>query len=224
MTGQSLFREDVEPEAGAVITEIAPLPSDPNMRRVKVGRRVIARLPSGAVEQLELRIGQRWTDALAKHIAEAVAITKARRDAMTLLGRRAFSRGEVVERLIRRDHSEAVANRVADELQHDHWIDDEAYATALAEEFAQRKSASHRLIVEKLVHRKISEDIAANAARRVLAEVDPIEAAVDFARKRLAQMKGLDRQRAARRISGALARRGFDEETINEALRRMGLV
>jgi len=47
---------------GETITAIRPLPSDPSMRSVRIGRRVIARLRADDIESIGLHAGQTLTD------------------------------------------------------------------------------------------------------------------------------------------------------------------
>ncbi len=203
------------------VTEIAPLPGNPNVQRIKVDGRVAARLSASDVESLGIEVGQQWTAEVAARVDDALECAKARRTAMTLLGRRALSRGKLIERLMRRGHSHDVADRVTLALVQDHWLDDAAYAQALAEELARRKSASHRLIVERLIMRRIDESVAREAADLVLSKINPVDAATALAKKRLATMNNIEPKRAVRRIASLLARRGYDEETINETIDRL---
>ena len=109
-------RAEAQPVEQSVVTELRPLASDPNMRQVRVGRRCVATLRAADVESLGIVPGTAWTEQLCQRVQEAAALNRARRQAMTLLGRRQLSRGELIDRLTRKNHPPAMAQRIADEL------------------------------------------------------------------------------------------------------------
>jgi len=209
---------------GEMITAIRPLPSDPSMRSVRIGRRVIARVRADDVESIGLHAGQILTDELAGAIEEVLALTKARKDALRLLGRRGYSCGQLVDRLKRKGHAESIARAVVDELRDGDWLDDEEYARAVAREIRARGPASTRLIMQKLRQRRIDGDLARRVAEEALADTDPVEEAVTLAEKRMRSMRSVPPATAARRIAAALARRGFDMDTIRTAIQRAGIL
>jgi len=208
-----------------VISEIAPLVSDPNMRRVRVGpgKKTVATLRAADVEALELAIGQPWTAKLAQAVQVELAANKARKAAMNMLGRRAFSKAEVIERLEKKGHAVSIAQRIADELAADRWIDDAAYGRALIDELNRKKPAGRQLLASKLQRRKIDPELADRLAREAIAGSDPLNEALELARQRLPTMRALPAATTRRRLAGLLARRGFDEEVVAAALARLRL-
>jgi regulatory protein len=213
--------------AGAMITEITPLPRDPNVRRVRVGRgassRIVAKLRASEVERLELATGQKWTEQLAARVAQAVALEKARKDAFAALGRKGLSQYELIERLMRKGHEESIAQTVADECIADGWLDDAALERDVVQHSLDRKPAAERLLLEKLAQRGIPQDVAERIVREALGERNPVEEAAALAETKYRSMQSLPSPTAARRLAGFLHRRGFDDETVETVLNRMGL-
>jgi len=121
----------VEGLGGASITAIEPLASNPNLRRVRVGTKTVATLQAADIESLRFRVGQSWTAEAAQRVADAVSAAKARTTAMKLLGRRDFSRAELIDRLEARGHSRSTATSVADELVRNGWINDRDRAESI---------------------------------------------------------------------------------------------
>ncbi len=212
---------DIAP--GTRITAISPLPRDPDLRRLQAGRRTIATVRADDVEEMQLTIGTTWTEALAQSVRAAVEKLAVRNAALRLLNHRAYSGGELTERLVRKGHSRHMAAETIQEFATAGFIDDEAYAQALARVTITAKPASCELIVRKLRARQIAPDLAEKVAREVLAGTDPVEAAVRLARKRLPSLARVSRSTAVRRLTGTLARRGFDSDTIGEVLNRINL-
>lgn len=218
---------------GAVISEITPLTSYPNMRRVRIGpphsphspsgKKTVATLRAADIDAIGLAIGNPWTPKLAQAVRVELAAGKARKAAMNLLGRRAYSKGELIDRLQRKGHDTLIAQRIADEMAADQWIDDAAYGRAIIHEISRSKPAGHQLLVSKLQARKLDPELAERIAREAVAGGDPLNEALKLARQRFQAMQALPAATARRRLAGLLARRGFDEEVVAAALARLGV-
>jgi regulatory protein len=199
------------------ITAIRPLPADPNQRCVLVEDREVARLAAADVEALALREGDAWTAEVRERVRELEAIDVVRRDALKALGRRAFSRRELCERLARA-HDAALCEAVVDECCEHGWLDDDAYARDLAESVLRRGPAGAALLVGRLEQRGIDTDRAERIVGEVLADRDEVEAAVALAEGRLDRPAT---EQSLRRVAALLARRGFDENTVRLAIHRL---
>ena len=206
---------------GATISNIEPIASDPNLRRVKVDGKVVARLRATDVAALDLTVGQPWTETLARAIGATLAANRARKAALNMLGHRGYARAELAERLTRKGHDQTSARLAAEEMVADGWIDEEEYARSVARGVLIRRPAGHRLLVQRMLARRIDRDLAQRIAEELLQETDLVEAAAALARKRLGTMRGVGPPTARRRLAGLLARRGFDGEVIQAALREV---
>jgi len=96
----------------------------------------------------------------------------------------------------------------------DGWIDEEAYAQAIARETLARKPAGQRFLIQKLRSRQIDHPLAERVAQDLLADCDLTEEAVKLAKSRLKTMSHLDPDVAYRRIAATLHRRGFETSVI----------
>lgn len=208
------------PEQG-VITSIDVPPNDPNLRRVRVDGRIAARLTAEEVEQLGLAEQMAWDASLADRVAERLVFRRARKAAMNLLAQRGFSIQAMRERLMNRGFSESIAQSVVEALQRDGWLDDERLAHDLVESLCREKPAGTALIVDKLRQRGIDDVLAQRIAEQTRESQSEYDAAMQFAEKRLAKMPdNLDDAAKARRLAGALARRGFEQEIVEDVVRR----
>ncbi len=217
------MHETDAPSGTATITAIEPLPSNPNRRRIKVGGRRRVTLADHEVEGLGLEVGMAWTEELAFRVEASRTLMKIRKAALARLARRSYSRGDLAERLLKRDFPRELVDRVLDQLAEDGWLDDEQFARQLAESILRQKPAGRRLLVQKLVEKRVDRELAERAARAVLSETDPVEDAIALAERRLRTMSGLPRMTRIRRLSGLLARRGFDPDTVRSAIRGLRL-
>ncbi len=216
----SLF-PDIEP--GERIGAIDAPASNASLRRIRVGRRIVATLPADAVVALGIAIGDVWTERLAATVQQAMAEHTVRRYAQRLLKRRPYSRSELIDRLMRKEADGAMAGRIADEMIATGAIDDEAYARVVAVSVADRGPVSVTYLKHKLRQRGIPPELAQRVAGETLEETDVVETAVAFAAARLRSKSSQPPDVAARRIWSALARRGLDAETIRIVLDRITL-
>ncbi|MFO0874701.1 MAG: RecX family transcriptional regulator [Phycisphaerales bacterium] len=210
-----------------VIASILPHRDDPNVRRIRVGRRVVAELAAHEIESLRLAPGREWTPALAARVARVQALAQARRDALRMLARAGASSSRLRERLIRKGHDAAIAAAAVDGLARDGWVDDRAFAGSLATSLQRTGRLPKDALAARLARRGVDAKLAAEVARTAgLADGADAHAACMEAATRLlgtAQARNVDRATRARRLAAALARKGFDADSISSTLDRLRL-
>jgi len=217
-TGQRARFDDIP--AGATVSRIKPTKNDATRWTLRVGGKIVATLDRREIDRLGLCEGQAWTEELAGAVEEAGALDAALRFAKSSLARRPMSRRRLLERLGARGTPEAVAGRVADEMETLALIDDGAYALGLAREQIAKGPVGRRVIEEKLRRKGVGRAEAARAAEAALEGGDPMDAAVELARSRARRLPAsLDLATRARRLTGLLARRGFEPDVVHEAVR-----
>lgn len=213
----------LQPAIDHLVSHLSPLPSDPNVISVKVGRRVVARLRAAQIEQLAIEVGSPWTEDLARQAARIKQVEKTRRHAFRLLSKRGYSRIELAERLERFTDDADIVVEILDELEENHWVDDEAYARTIAEDTLRNKPLAMGLLTELLKRRQIDEDLARRVACETLRGVDPVDSAERLARSHLKKQTRQPPEVIARRIWGMLTRRGFDDQTIETVLHQLNI-
>jgi len=213
----------LQPATDQLVSHLTPLPSDPNVISVRVGRRAVARLRAAEVEQLAIEVGRPWTEDLAHKAARIKQVEKTRQHAFRLLSKRGYSRNELADRLKRFTDDSDIAGEILDELEENHWVDDEAYARIIAEDTLRSKPLAVGLLIELLIRRQIDEDLARSVAHETLRGVDPVASAERLARDHQKKQSDQPPVVIARRIWGVLHRRGFDEQTIETVLHRLNI-
>lgn len=221
MTGAGRQRRPLEP--GGTITAIEPRPTDPNFRRIRVDGRVAAAITAAQLDQIGIEVGQPWTGELVRQVEHAILAGRIHRRAMNILGRRAYAHGELIERLVRAGFDRTAARATADDLSEQGWLDDRAYGESLVREWLRSKPAGARFLIQKLAQRRIDRTLAEDIVRSALASVDQVEEAERLARKRLPSLQRHDRATIIRRLTGLLARRGFEHDTIRTVVDRLKL-
>lgn len=209
------------------VLALTPTAHDPNRMSVRVGvengkGRVKATLNVSRIVELGLFVGQAWTEELAQAVVDEATYDKAMRQAMHAIGRKATSRRELDLKLIKREHSPALRERVLDRLTELGLLDDKAFAHALVRQTVRGKPAGPRLLKQKLSQKGVPQKIAEEA----VAAEQPDEAtqrtqAFALAEKRLASMSKLEPLAQKRRIYGLLARRGFEMDVVQDVMDRL---
>ena len=131
------------------------------------------------------------------------------------------SRKQLEDALRRKDCPDDSAARVLDRFEELGLVDDTAYART----FVRSKQTGRGLARRALAHELRAKGIDDETVRDVISEVDPEQErarAHELVAKKLRSMHGLDRAKQTRRLSGMLARKGYDAEVsrvvVNEAL------
>jgi regulatory protein len=210
------------------VIKLQPTQRDPARVMIRVGGerarkgRVAATLPRQTVNDLGITIGDPWDADLEQRVEQAAGRDKAYRYACNALGRRGYSSGEMIDRIIKRGHERQLAEAIVERLKQRGYLDDLAYARAVIQSQMLRKPAGPRLLRHKLYQKKVPRPII----DQVLAEHeadedrDPVADArklVD-AKRRLSSFQKLDPQKQKQRLWGMLARRGFGVDVIRRAI------
>jgi len=196
------------------ITAMEAQQKDPKRRSVFVDGEFALGLHEETVILAKLRVGQ-VVDGPT--LVEAVKRDEAKRawdDALVYLGAQARARKEV-ERKLARKYPAEVATQVVERLAGGGWLDDAEFARIYVRSHPEH--GQRRLAVD-LARRGVDRAIAATAVQELVGKQDAVAQAREAAASRLSRMTGVDRETAQRRLSGFLARRGYDFEAISGAL------
>lgn len=134
--------------------------------------------------------------------------------AARIIGTRALSKGELVDKLTQKKHSREDAQAAADYLEEIGALNDGQYAKVLARHYAGRGYGS-RKIQSELYRRKVPREHWVEA----LAEVETPEDVLDRLIEKKLRNKVVDRKELGK-VSAFLARRGFSWNEIQEGLSR----
>lgn len=141
------------------------------------------------------------------------------RKAGVLLARRAYTRGELRQKLSKLSQAEDV-ERVLCRLEDLHLLNDSEYAYNFASNRLRQQGWGPIKVFHALIRRHVSADVAKSALKRVREEAGErvwLEAYLE----KYWRTKHLPRHRKdLRRLVAHLRQRGFHEESILEVLRR----
>jgi regulatory protein len=120
---------------------------------------------------------------------------------------RARTRSELATKLSSRDVPDEIATRLLDRFEEVGLVDDAAFAREWVEQRQSGRGLAKRALAQELRRKGIDDETAREALDEIDAD-DEIEVARALVRSRLRTMRGLDRDKAVRRLVGMLARKG----------------
>lgn len=176
----------------------------------------ILRVGEGEVIDFALHAGQELTDELADKLTAAARRSGLKEKAVDLLTRKPQSRKELEQKLAAWGAQETEAAEICARMEELGFVNDAAYAARVVRHYSAKGCGEHKLR-DELYRRGVPRDLWDGAL--ALAE-DPADAIDAFVAKKLAG-KEPDRKEL-KKVSDALARRGYGWEDISAALRRFG--
>lgn len=138
---------------------------------------------------------------------EADPESVARKILLDQLTGRARTRSELAEKLRKRNVPQDIATRLLDRFEEVGLIDDAAFAEDWIAQRQSTRGLAKRALALELKRKGLDDEIAQSA----LGEIDPDaedEAAREQVRRKLRSMRGVEPDRATRRLVGMLARKG----------------
>lgn len=142
--------------------------------------------------------------------------------ALTALGRRAKSRGELFSLLKKRGIAEEVANAILFRLQEQGFVNDYEFARYWSESRQRTKKVSRRIIIGELRSKGISDEIIEWITSDISDDAE-YENALNFATRKARSYAKLEPPIAYRRLHGALSRRGFPGSIVTRVIQELGI-
>ena len=220
-------KKELEPlplDGSATITAMRPCRDDPARVTLFVNRRRLGRITIETKTDQRLEVDTPWTQSLADALCDELAQGNAYRAAINILTKRAKSSVELGRKLKEYGHEQAAIEWATARLIELQVLNDEAYARVVVRNQLARKPAGRRLLTGKLREKGIESEII----NRVLDELLEDRDMLGDARKLAAQAARSISDRhepevRKRRITGRLARRGFDFDTIRKVVDELDL-
>lgn len=164
----------------------------------------------------KLKTGDEISQEKYNKIIDETIFVKARDKALKLLGIRARSKKEIVDRL-KSDYSEEIIDRVIDVLEKYNYINDTAFAEMYAKEKFRMKGWSKKRIYFELRQKGINE----NTINTVLenSDFDTYSAIEKLLAKRLKGKHNIDFKEQRKQFNYLLSK-GYEYDEITEALKK----
>ena len=143
--------------------------------------------------------------------------------ALNLLAARPYTTRSLHRKLIQKEYEAADADEAIRRLVASGLLDDAKYAEQYARSKMLTTGASKRRLQQDLFRKGIKPEVANEAIDAVIAQenVDTVALVERVAKRKLAQMGGLERLVLRRRLFSFLARRGYDLDEIKSVVSRL---
>jgi regulatory protein len=120
---------------------------------------------------------------------------------------RARTRSELSKKLAQRNVPEEIAGRLLDRFEEVGLVDDAAFAREWVTQRQEGRGLARRALAQELRRKGIDDEVAREALGEV-EEADEVEAARALVQRKLRSVRGLETEKAVRRLVGMLARKG----------------
>lgn len=154
----------------------------------------------------------------AERVSELIALDTSDRAiaaGMELLSYRPRSTQEIRDRLARKGFAEPAVDAAVERLAAWGYLNDGEFARRWVENRIEHRPRGTRLLAQELRHKGIDRDLIGETLEE--ADVDDLAAALQAGERKAQSYAKLDPAVAKRRLSGFLARRGFDGATVRQA-------
>ena len=168
-------------------------------------------------EAARLRVGQELSEQEIAELRAIDALSRAFDRAVRLLARRPYSAAEIRRSLASKEIASGVIDEVLRRLESLGYVDDYAFAQYWVENRERFRPRGARALRYELRQKGIADAIIQQA----LDGFDSGESAYAAARDQARRLRGLDRRTFRTRMSGFLARRGFEYGTVREVVDRL---
>ncbi len=143
---------------------------------------------------------------------------RARQAALAYLAGRARSVAEMRQTLAHQGYGAEVVEAVIADLARLRLLDDRQLASDFVAARARHQPAASARLADDLRQRGVDGALVTEVLEQWGAALDSVNAAKDLLRRQARRYAELDAVRAQRRMAGLLARRGFDQDTVQTAV------
>ncbi|MDZ7690026.1 MAG: RecX family transcriptional regulator [Balneolaceae bacterium] len=165
--------------------------------------------------EFNLRKGVEMTPFLFKKVQKAEGRNAVKSYCMKMLGRRDYSRKELFDKSIKKDHPPEIIHSVLDELEEKEYIDDRSFAQKYASDKSRLNNWGPAKIKAKLYQKGISKHVAQQSIEQAFDELNLKKIFLDLVRKKRRRfLREEDKLKRKKKVFDYLSRKGYRSENI----------
>jgi len=211
-------------DGSASVSSLHPCKDDPARVTLFVDRRRLGRITLETKADHQIEVGTPWTKDLSASLVEELARGNAYRAGIRILTKRAKSGKELGRKLKEYGYEPAAIEWTVDRLTDLQVLDDTNYARMVVRNQLARKPAGRRLLEGKLREKGIETTIVNLVLDEALEDRDIVGDARKLAQSAARSISDrYEPEVRVRRITGRLARRGFDFDIIRKVVDELKL-
>ena len=203
---------------GGVITKIEVQKRRPDRRSIFINNDFAFGLAEEIVLQNKLRVGLDLDDDQIEALLLGEEEKKAKEYVFNLLSFRDRSCREVRDRLKEKGYDQEIIDKVIHSLKQSHLLDDEKFALAWGRDRLRKNPMGAKLLRQELWKKGIAPQTIDRTIVQLYDETDEVQFAALAIENRKARYRGLEGQKAYKRMSDFLLRRGFSWDVVREVL------
>ncbi len=166
----------------------------------------------------KLKVGDELDGQTLREIEGEDELVRAREAALRLLSYRRRTEKELADRLLKKGFSGSSVENTIHRMQSLGLLDDLEFARDWVKQCIERNPLGRRKVEEKLRVKGIPGDLSERVAGEFFKDLDEVAVAKSLLSKRFWRYRNLERYKALKGMSDFLFGRGFDWETINQAV------
>jgi regulatory protein len=202
----------------SLITKISEQKRRPNRRMIFLDGKFVFGCNVNVVARFRLREGMSLDSKQIDAIKNGEVKQGCFDSAMRFLSLRLHSEAELSRKLKRQEWGDEIIERVLKDLARLGYVDDKRFAKTKALSAAKHKHHGRRRAVVELLKAGVERETARRAVEDVYDPHDSLAVARNLAQKKAAHLRRLDPLVARRRLTGMLARRGFEYEVVRPVI------
>ncbi|GEM_PF-909063 len=203
------------------ISGLQPDLTNLNVTFVKVGDKIVAKVPFTDIEKLGLRVGASWTTRLSQTCDQAFQVMQAKEQATKILAIKGKSASQLEGKLAEKGFASGIAKVAIDEMKKAGLINDQAVADAVVNVEVTRHT-SVTFVRRKLVEAGIDEETATATIKRATKGKSETARARALAEELAEKLPSkLGKAARWRRVCQGLIRKGFDEDIARASTRKV---
>lgn len=224
MVRPGLFGDAPPGRDGSLTPRISGLQPDLtnlNVTFVKVGEKVVAKVPFADIEKLGLRVGASWTTRLSQTCDQAFSVMQAKEHATKLLAIKGKSAVQLEAKLVEKGFTSAVVKVAVEELKKSGVVNDALVAEQVVGVEVTRHT-SVTFVRKKLAEVGIDEETATATIKRATKGKSEAARAKAAAEELSDKIVGkVAKATRWRKVYQGLIRKGFDEDVARMATRKV---
>lgn len=199
----------------AKISSIQPQKNNKERYSLFVDNDFLIGISEDTLLEFNLRKGVEVTPFLFNKLQKAEGRNAIKSYCIKMLGRRDYSRKELFDKAIKKDHPPEVINSVLDELEQKEYINDESFARKYASDKSRLNNWGPNKIKSKLFQKGIDKHVAQQSVERAFDDLDLKDIFLDLVQKKRRRfLREENELKQKKKVFDYLSRKGYRSESI----------
>jgi len=203
------------------ITDIQVQKKHPSRRSIFLDGKFFCGVSDEVIVKFHLKRGMEIDDDELKELLYEEEFSKAKNYVYRILARRMYTTKEIRDKLVECGYVDKVIQNVIATLEQYGYLNDRTYAEEWIQLRMRAKPKGKMVLRQELARKGIEKSIIEDALDRTFDESKEADMVLDLARQRARLYSGDEPAAARRKLQEFLFRRGFDLETVRDAIQKV---